>query len=54
MLLAERSKAGQDLCIKDSFGKIDRDLLECPADQIRDTQVLSTWLDGETVFEQSL
>lgn len=36
------------------FIVIDRDLLECPADQIRDTQVLSTWLDGETVFEQSL
>ena len=26
---------------------VDRDLLECPADDIRSTRVLSTWLDGE-------
>lgn len=30
---------------------IDRDLLTCPADQIKDTQVLSTWLAGQLVYQ---
>ncbi len=32
------------------FVVIDRDLLRCSDDEIRDTEVLSTWLDGEPVF----
>jgi len=32
---------------------IDRDLLTCPEDQIRDTQVLRTYLGGKLVFERS-
>ncbi|MCA9131078.1 MAG: amidohydrolase [Planctomycetales bacterium] len=31
------------------FIVVDRDLLECPVDEIRDTQVLSTWLDGKRI-----
>jgi hypothetical protein len=33
-----------DFCVLDS------DLLTCPEDQIRDTKVLETWLDGERLF----
>ena len=33
---------------------IDRDLLTCPADTIRDTQVLRTYVDGRLVFERRL
>ena len=31
---------------------IDRDLLTCPLDQIRETQVLATYVDGELVYER--
>ncbi len=30
---------------------IDRDLLTCPVDEIKDTQVLSTWLAGQLVYQ---
>lgn len=30
---------------------IDRDLLECPAEEVRDTQVLQTYLGGQLVWE---
>lgn len=29
---------------------IDRNLLDCPVDEIRETKVLSTWLDGKKLF----
>lgn len=32
------------------FCVVDRDLLNCPDKQIRDTKVLETWLDGERLF----
>ena len=32
------------------FIRIDRDLLTCPVDQIRETKVLATWVDGGKVF----
>ena len=32
------------------FILIDRDILTCPAESIKDTQVLQTWLGGKTVF----
>lgn len=35
------------------FAIIDHDLLECEDDQIRDTKVLSTWLDGKRVFQST-
>ena len=31
---------------------IDRDLLTCPEDDIKDTKVLQTWLEGRPVFER--
>ncbi len=34
------------------FIVLDRDILTCPVDNIRDTQVLATYLDGKSVFER--
>ena len=34
------------------FIVLDRDLLTCPVDDIRETQVLETYLDGKRVFER--
>ena len=32
------------------FIVIDRDLLECPVDEVKDTRVKQTWLGGKQVF----
>ena len=29
---------------------LDRDILTCPVDEIRDIQVLKTWLDGKPIY----
>jgi predicted amidohydrolase YtcJ len=34
------------------FVVIDRDLLTCPEDQIKEARVLNTYLDGKRVFER--
>jgi predicted amidohydrolase YtcJ len=34
------------------FIVLDRDILTCPVDEIKDTQVLSTWFNGKLVFER--
>jgi predicted amidohydrolase YtcJ len=34
------------------FVVVDRDLLTCPVDEVRDTQVLATYLNGRPVFER--
>lgn len=34
------------------FIVVDRDLLECPVDDIKDTKVLQTWLEGRSVFQR--
>jgi len=31
---------------------VDRDLLECPLDELKDTQVLQTYMDGKVIFER--
>ena len=31
----------------------DRDILECPIDDLPQTQVLETWLDGRRVFSKN-
>jgi hypothetical protein len=36
------------------FVVVDRDLLECPIDDLRDTQVLQTYLGGRLVFGRDL
>lgn len=35
------------------FIRIDRDLLLCPVEQIKDTAVLETWLDGQQIWVQA-
>jgi predicted amidohydrolase YtcJ len=35
------------------FVVLDRDLLACPEDEIRETQALATYLNGKPVFERS-
>jgi predicted amidohydrolase YtcJ len=35
------------------FIVIDRDLLTCPEDDIKDTRVLQTWLEGRKVYERT-
>ena len=34
------------------FVVLDRDLLDCPEDDIRDAQVLQTYLEGKVVYER--
>jgi hypothetical protein len=34
------------------FVILDRDLLECPVDEIRETKVLATYVDGRAVYER--
>src|SRR5262249_23713322 len=34
------------------FVIVDRDLLTCPEDEIKDTRALATYLDGKRVFQQ--
>jgi hypothetical protein len=34
------------------FVVLDRDLLTCPVDEIKDTAVLATYLEGKPVFER--
>ena len=34
------------------FIVVDRDLLACPVDDVKETQVLQTWLEGKKVFER--
>ncbi len=34
------------------FIVVDRDLLECPIDDVRDTRVLATWVEGKRVFQR--
>jgi predicted amidohydrolase YtcJ len=34
------------------FIVVDRDLLECPIDDMKDTKVLQTWLEGKKVYSR--
>jgi predicted amidohydrolase YtcJ len=34
------------------FIVVDRDLLECPIDDVRETRVLATWVEGKRVFQR--
>jgi predicted amidohydrolase YtcJ len=34
------------------FVVVDRDLLQCPIDDLRDTQVLQTWVEGRQVYRR--
>jgi predicted amidohydrolase YtcJ len=34
------------------FAVVDRDILTCPVDEIKDTQCLRTYLNGKLVYER--
>ena len=49
LMRAEDEVGSLEVGKRADFIVIDRDLLACPDDEIRKTQVLSTWLDGKIV-----
>jgi len=51
MMRAEQEIGSLESGKRADFIIIDKDLLACSVDQIRETQVLSTWLDGKNIFE---
>lgn len=50
LMRAEHEIGSLELGKRADFCVVDRDLLTCPDEQIRDTKVLETWLDGERLF----
>jgi predicted amidohydrolase YtcJ len=54
LMRAEREVGSLEVGKRADFVVIDRDLLACRPEQIRTTRVLSTWLDGQRVFGDSL
>lgn len=53
LMRAEDEVGSLEVGKRADFVVIDRDLLTCSDDDIRDTIALSTWLDGKPVFESS-
>jgi predicted amidohydrolase YtcJ len=49
----EKEKGSIEVGKLADFIILDRDLLECPMDEIRSTQVLETYLGGERVYERA-
>ncbi len=52
ILLDEKNRGSLESGKLADFIVIDRDLLSCPADKIRETQVLATWVGGQMVYER--
>jgi predicted amidohydrolase YtcJ len=52
ILLDEKNKGSLEAGKLADFVVIDRDLLKCPAEKIRETVVLSTWLGGKKIYER--
>ena len=48
----EREKGSLEAGKLADFIVLDRDVLKCPVDQIKDTRVLETWLGGTRVYER--
>lgn len=53
LMRAENEIGSLEVGKRADFVVVDRDLLNCPDEEIRDTQVLSTWLDGQRMFARS-
>lgn len=51
-MFAEKEVGSLEVGKRADFIVVDRDLLKCPVDEIRDTKVLRTYLDGELIFEK--
>jgi predicted amidohydrolase YtcJ len=52
LLLWEKEIGSIEKGKRADFIVIDRDLLTCPEDDIKDTRVLQTWVEGRKVFER--
>ena len=50
ILLDEKNRGSLEAGKLADFAILDRDLLHCSVDEIRDTQVLETWVDGQQVY----
>lgn len=53
ILFLENEAGSIEVNKRADFIVIDRDLMKCPLDQIKETQVLETWLDGRPVWTKS-
>ncbi len=51
MMRAEQEVGSLELAKRADFIIVDTDLLSCSDDEIRNAQVLSTWLDGIKIFD---
>ena len=51
VLFDEANKGSLEAGKLADFVVVDRDLLTCPVDDVKDTQVLSTWVGGKPVYE---
>lgn len=52
LLFLEKETGSLEKGKRGDFILLDRDILTCPEADIKDTQVLKTWLDGKLVFEK--
>ena len=48
----EKEKGSLEICKLADFIVIDRDILVVPSEQLKDVQVLQTWVGGELVYEK--
>ncbi len=54
MLFWEDEVGSLEVGKRADFIILDRDLLECPVDDIKDTQVVQTWLEGRLVYQANV
>jgi predicted amidohydrolase YtcJ len=52
VLLMEKDCGSLELGKRADFIQVDRDILHCPLSELKDTQVLRTWLAGVRVFQR--
>ena len=52
VLLQEKETGSLELGKRADFIILDRDVLKCPIDDLKDTQVLETWLDGRKIWSR--
>lgn len=52
MLFWEKELGSIETGKRADFVVLDRDLLECPIDDLKDAKVLQTWLEGKPVYRR--
>ena len=53
LIFWEKEIGSLELGKRADFIVVDRDLLTCPDDDVKDTRVLQTWIEGRNVFERA-